>query len=352
MIALVTGAGGLIGTEACEQFVQAGYDVVGIDCDLRSYFFGPEASTQHNITRLSRSLGDSFQHVSMDIRDTDAIDGLFHITKPDVVIHTAAQPSHDWAAREPLTDFDVNARATLGLLQATRVHCPDSPFVLCSTSKVYGARPNTLPLRCHEKRYDLPKTHRYYSGIDTSMSVDLTTHSLFGVSKLAGDLACQEYGRYFDIPTVCFRPGCLTGGNHSGAKLHGFLSFLVKCCITGEPYTIIGYRGFQVRCNIHSSDLVRAFLAFVDRPSAGAVYNIGGGRENSISVLEAIDLAEAVTGKRLTYDFDDTPRIGDHKHWISSNAAFQTDYPSWSQSWTLEGMVRDIADQNAERWTA
>ena len=353
MIAVVTGAGGLIGTEACEQFVQAGYDVVGIDCDLRSYFFGPEASTQHNIDRLKRSLGDSFQHVSMDIRDTDAIDGLFHITKPDVIIHTAAQPSHDWAAREPLTDFDVNARATLGLLEAARKHTPDSPFIHISTSKVTGDNPNRLPLECGLTRYDLPSDHEYYNGITTTMSVDNCLHSLFGASKLAGDIIAQEYGRYFSMPVGIFRPGCLTGGNHAGTRLHGFLSYLTRCALTGTRYTVVGYRGFQVRCNIHSADLVRAFMAFTDKPSGcGTVYMIGGGRENSISMLEAISLVEQITGKTLEYDFDDTPRIGDHMYWISSNAAFQSDFPKWHQTWTQEGMVRDIADQNAERWTA
>jgi CDP-paratose 2-epimerase len=270
-----------------------------------------------------------------------------------VVIHTAAQPSHDWAARDPHTDFGVNAVGTLTLLQAAREYCPDSPFIHCSTSKVYGARPNDLPLRNFGKRLDLDRTHRYWPGIDTTMSVDLTTHSLFGVSKLAGDLLVQEYGRYFDMPTVCLRPGCLTGGYHSGTELHGFLSYLMKCAITGRPYTVYGYDGLQVRCNIHSSDLVRAFRAFEADPKAGAVYNIGGGRLSNCSMLEAIDLCESITGNTLDWSYDDRARIGDHRWWISDNDAFESDYPEWRMQWrSTEAILRDIYESNLDRWTA
>lgn len=348
---LVTGAGGLIGTEACEQFVFDGWDVIGVDNDMRAYFFGPEASTAHSVDRLVDGLGDSFQPVKMDIRERHGIESLFHDERPDLIVHTAAQPSHDWAAKEPYTDFSVNALGTLNLLQATRLYCPDSTFIHCSTSKVYGDTPNRLYFETVGKRLDLHRHHRYYHGIDTSMSVDQSTHSLFGVSKLAGDLLVQEYGRYFGIPTVCFRPGCLTGGYHAGTEMHGFLSYLMRCGITKRPYTIFGYAGLQVRCNIHSRDLVEAFLVFANDPDIAAVYNIGGGRANSVSMLEAIDMVTEITGNELIPRYDPAPRIGDHRWWISDNESFSRRYPEWSQSYTVKGMLQEIWDTNVERWS-
>src|SRR5579871_6371821 len=268
--AIVTGSGGLIGSETVAHFVQAGYDVIGLDNDMRARFFGPSASTRHTSQRLVGTLGDSFRWLEIDIRDNDAVDRVFTEAAGslELVIHTAAQPSHDWAARDPHTDFSVNANGTLNLLQAARQHAPAATFIFCSTNKVYGDLPNYLPLVEHEARLELPEDHRYYRGIDTTMSIDASTHSLFGVSKVAADLLVQEYGRYFGMPTVCFRGGCLTGPNHAGAQLHGFLSYLMRCTMTGDPYTVFGYGGRQVRDNIHAADMVAAFEAFHASPQA------------------------------------------------------------------------------------
>src|SRR4249920_1064498 len=289
-VAIITGAGGLIGCEAVEHFIGEGFDVVGIENDMRASFFGPESSTSHVTERLV-SEHSSFKWENADIRDVDAVNRVFaaHAGQIELVIHTAAQPSHDWAASDPQTDFGVNANGTLNLLEATRAHCPDAPFIFCSTNKVYGDTPNRLPLEELELRLELPEPHPYHRGIDTSMSIDSSTHSLFGVSKAAADLLVQEYGRYFEMPTVCFRGGCLTGPQHAGAKLHGFLAYLMKCTVTGTPYTVFGYAGKQVRDNIHSADLIAAFAAFHAAPRPAAVYNIGGGRFSNCSMLEAIE---------------------------------------------------------------
>lgn len=344
-VALVTGCGGLIGTEACEQYAGLGYDVIGIDNDQRAVFFGAEASTAHNVQRLNRTLGRGFTHLSIDIRDRDAIDKLFNSYRPDVVIHTAAQPSHDWAARDPHTDFGVNAVGTLNLLQAARTFTPDSPFAHISTSKVYGDRPNSLPLERHDDRLDLPTDHEYYEGITTTMSVDNCLHSLFGASKLSGDLLAQEYGRYFDMPVGIFRPGCLTGGEHKGVPLHGFLSYLGRAVVEGLRYQIIGYDGLQVRCNIHATDTVNMLRTYCDNPSGcGKVYNIGGGRENACSMLEAVAMFERAAGRSLDMEYVDTPRIGDHRWWVSSNAAFEQDYPDWTLTRSLPSIVEEIVD--------
>lgn len=350
-VAIVTGAGGLIGSEAVRRFVRDGYDVVGIDNDMRAEFFGEQASTRSVIDELTGELGFSFRPLVNDIRDEVAVDRIFNTYKPDLVVHTAAQPSHDWAAGDPFTDFTVNANGTLSLLQATRRHAPEATFVHCSTSKVYGDTPNRLPLRVVGDRFDLDYGHPYWEGIDTTMSIDQSTHSLFGVSKIAGDLLVQEYGRYFGIPTVCFRPGCLTGPNHQGAMLHGFLSYLMRCCMTGSHYTVIGYAGKQVRCNVHAADLVDAFARFHADPQIAAVYNIGGGRDSNCSMLEAIELAEEIVGQDLEWSYKDEPRVGDHKWWISDNGPFQADYPDWKVHHDTRSILQDIYDQRADEWT-
>jgi CDP-paratose 2-epimerase len=352
-VAIITGAGGLIGSEAVEHFIAEGFDVVGIENDMRASFFGPESSTSHVTERLVDE-HSSFKWENADIRDTAAVERIFreHAGQIELVIHTAAQPSHDWAASDPQTDFSVNANGTLNLLEAARAHCPEAPFIFCSTNKVYGDTPNRLPLEDLELRLELPESHPYFGGIDTSMSIDSCTHSLFGVSKAAADLLVQEYGRYFDMPTVAFRGGCLTGPQHAGAKLHGFLAYLMKCTVTGTPYTVFGYDGKQVRDNIHSADLIAAFDAFRKAPRAAAVYNIGGGRFSNCSMLEAIEICEQVSGRELSWEMDEEPRIGDHRWWISDLAPFEADYPDWKLRYGVEDILREMFEQNLERWTA
>lgn len=342
-IAIVTGSGGLIGSEAVRTLTREGFDVVGIDNDLRASFFGPGASTRPTTQHLIDTL-HGFRHVELDIRDRDGVDRLFRELGPqlELVVHTAAQPSHDWAARDPHTDFTVNALGTLNLLESTRTHRPDATFVFTSTNKVYGDRPNALPLVEHELRLDLPPEHEWYGGVTTAMSIDGTTHSLFGVSKASADLMVQEYGRYFELPTVCFRGGCLTGPQHAGAELHGFLSYLVKCAVTGTPYTVYGYDGKQVRDNIHSHDVVQAFLAFHRAPKAAAVYNLGGGRESNISMREAVLRCEALTGRPMNISFGGAARVGDHRWWISDLSAFQADYPEWGLTYSMDDMLGEI----------
>jgi CDP-paratose 2-epimerase len=352
--AIVSGSGGLIGSESVQYFVECGYDVVGCENDMRARFFGSSASTAHTTDRLLHSLGESFRSLEIDIRDFDSIDRVFaeHGRSLELVIHTAAQPSHDWAASEPHTDFTVNANGTLNLLEATRRHAPSATFIFCSTNKVYGDRPSHLPLIDVGDRLELREDHRYFRGIDTSMSIDTSTHSLFGVSKAAADLLVQEYGRYFGIPTVCFRGGCLTGPNHAGTMLHGFLSYLMRCTMDGEPYTVFGYGGKQVRDNIHSADLVAAFHAFHQAPRVAAVYNIGGGRKSNCSMLEAIELCEQIAGRELDWQVSDQNRIGDHRWWISDLEPFRRDYPGWDITHDIESVLREIHDQNAELWLA
>jgi CDP-paratose 2-epimerase len=348
----VTGSGGLIGSESVAAFCEAGYDVIGIENDLRAAFFGPAASTEPQTRRLLGAY-DTFRHVDLDIRDADGVDRLFarHAGALELVIHTAAQPSHDWAATDPQTDFAVNANGTLNLLEATRRHVPDATFVFTSTNKVYGDRPNDLPLVELETRLELLPGHEFSDGISTDMPIDSCLHSLFGVSKAAADLLVQEYGRYFGMPTVCFRGGCLTGPNHAGAQLHGFLSYLMRCTVAGEPYTVFGYGGKQVRDNIHSADLVRAFAAFHASPRAAAVYNIGGGRESNCSMLEAIAACERIAGRPLDWKLGPEPRIGDHRWWISDLGAFRRDYPAWSLEYGIEEILREIHEHNAEHWS-
>lgn len=352
---MVTGSGGLIGSESVAHFVARGFEVVGLENDTRGRLFGAEASTAHMTEALRARLGDSFRSLPVDIRDREAVERVFaeRAGRIELVIHTAAQPSHDWAASDPHADFEINANGTLNLLEATRKHAEGATFVHCSTNKVYGDTPNSLPLVELPGRLELPEDHRYYEGVDTSMSIDRSTHSLFGVSKTAADLLVQEYGRYFGLPTVCFRGGCLTGPNHAGTMLHGFLSYLMRATVTGEPYTVFGYGGKQVRDNIHSADLVAAFEHFhLDARAGGAVYNIGGGRECNCSMLEAIELCERIAGKQLRWTLSERNRVGDHRWWISDLRPFQADFPGWSLTRGLEQILREVHEQNAERWLA
>lgn len=350
-VAVITGSGGLIGSESVRHFAELGYDVIGLDNDMRAVFFGPDASTRPVTERL---LGEypGLRVLELDIRDGDAVDRLFAAEgrRIELVIHTAAQPSHDWAARQPHTDFAVNSLGTLNLLEASRRHAPAATFIFTSTNKVYGDRPNQLPLVEGATRLELPEDHRWYRGIDTEMSIDRCTHSLFGVSKASADLMVQEYGRYFHLPTVCFRGGCLTGPSHAGAQLHGFLAYLMRCTVIGERYTVMGYGGKQVRDNIHARDVVAAFEAFHAAPREAAVYNLGGGRWSNCSMLEAIELCQEISGRTLSWSYRDSPRIGDHRWWISDLSEFCRDYPDWQPSYDLETTLREIHDRNVERW--
>jgi CDP-paratose 2-epimerase len=352
-IAIVTGSGGLIGSESVRHLAKNGYDVIGVENDMRSYFFGPEASTARTSESLATEL-DSFRSLDVDIRDNDAVSRVVaqNAARLELVIHTAAQPSHDWAAKEPHTDFGVNALGTLNLLEAVRRHKPEATFIFTSTNKVYGDRPNHLPLEEIGARLDLPAEHEYFHGVPTSMSIDQTMHSIFGASKVAADVMVQEYGRYFDMPTVCFRGGCLTGPAHAGAKLHGFLSYLMKCMVTGERYTIFGYDGKQVRDNIHSADVVRAFDLFHASPRIAAVYNLGGGRDSNVSMLEAIELCQRIAGRELDYELSPQARMGDHRWWISDLSEFQRDYPAFELTYGIEDVLREIYEANAEYWTS
>jgi CDP-paratose 2-epimerase len=349
-VAIVTGSAGLVGSEAVRYFANLGFDTVGVDNDMRAYFFGPEASTAWNRKRLTNEIA-RYTHFALDIRDEGEVNRLFARYGRDVglIVHAAAQPSHDWAAREPLVDFDVNARGTMVLLEAARRNCPESPFIYMSTNKVYGDRPNKLKLVEEETRWEIAEGDSFAQGVDETMSVDASLHSLFGVSKLAADLMVQEYGRYFSMPTVCFRGGCLTGPNHSGAQLHGFLAFLMHCALAKTPYTIFGYRGKQVRDNIHSIDLIRAFDEYRKSPRCGEVYNIGGGRFSNCSMREAIGLCEEIAGQRMTTRYSDEARCGDHQWWISSIAKFQSHYPNWKLSWDLRSTLTEMAKAQSER---
>ena len=345
-VAIITGSSGLIGSEAAKFFHELGFKVVGIDNNMREYFFGKDGSVDWNTENLKRTLRN-FMHYSSDIRNEGAIKEIFSKYGKDisVVIHTAAQPSHDWAAKEPLTDFSVNATGTLVLLDATRKFCPDAPFIFTSTNKVYGDTPNFLPLTEKATRWEVDDYHPYFErGIDESMSVDNSKHSVFGASKVAADVMAQEYGRYFGLKTGIFRGGCLTGPAHSGAMLHGFLAYLIKCLVYEKHYTIFGYKGKQVRDNIHSNDLVRAFWQFVQNPKAGAVYNIGGSRHSNCSVLEAIEIAQEKAGKRLFYNISDEAREGDHIWWVSDVSRFQNDYPEWKYEYNLDTIIEEIVE--------
>lgn len=339
---LVTGSSGLIGSEAVRYFGKLGYEIIGVDNNLRKFFFGEGGDTTWNLNLL-RNEGYKFNHVEVDIRDRAAVLNLYKTHKPDATIHCAAQPSHDLAAKIPFEDFDTNAVGTMNLLEASRQHTFDSPFVYMSTNKVYGDAPNELELVELEKRWDY-KDPKFYNGIDESCRIDQTKHSLFGASKAAADIMTQEYGRYFNMPTVSFRGGCLTGPAHSGVELHGFLSYLVKVAVTGKQYTIFGYKGKQVRDQIHSEDVVRAFEVFINNPKPGAVYNLGGGRGNSASILECIDLIKEFSGHQVNFAYNETNRIGDHICYMSDLTRFMKDYPNWKLTYSLEKILKEIIE--------
>jgi len=343
-IAIVTGSAGLIGSETVRLFSEKGLKVVGLDNDLRSEFFGKDASTDWNRQKLEETV-PGYEHHSVDIRDLDALEKIFskYGSNISVIIHTAAQPSHDWAARAPFVDFSVNATGTLNLLEMTRTHSPEAVFIFTSTNKVYGDTPNALPLVKLENRWELDEAHPFFkAGIDETMSIDQCTHSVFGASKSAADLMVQEYGHYFGMKTACLRGGCLTGPAHSGAELHGFLAYLVKCAVQGTPYTVFGYEGKQVRDNIHSVDFVSALWHIFANPRVGEVYNMGGSRHSNCSMLEAITISEEVTGKKLDWTYSETNRIGDHIWWISDVSKFQTHYPDWKYQYGVREIISEI----------
>ena len=352
--AVITGSAGLVGSEAVHFFAQQGFQIVGIDNDMRSFYFGNSASTSWNRKLLQEKYGKQYRHFDADIRDRDAIEAIFQEYGNDIklVIHAAAQPSHDWAARDPHTDFSVNANGTLVLLEATRKSADSAVFIFTSTNKVYGYTPNRLPLEELETRWEISPGHRYESGIDESMSIDDSKHSIFGASKVAADVLVQEYGKYFGMKTACFRGGCLTGPAHSGAELHGFLAYLVECTMTSKPYRIFGYKGKQVRDNIHSHDLISAFDQFYRNPRSGEVYNMGGSRHSNCSMLEAISLCEEITGKKLNYSYDASNRSGDHIWYISDVAKFQLHYPGWNYQYDLRAIVEEIYAAQEKRSNA
>jgi CDP-paratose 2-epimerase len=352
-VIVITGSSGLIGSEAVRHFARLGHKVIGIDNDMRKVFFGDEASTYWNRLELEKEFGTNYQHVAADIRDFAAVEHIFREYASDIklVVHTAAQPSHDWAASDPITDFSVNANGTLNLLELTRKHCPDAVFIFTSTNKVYGDTPNRLPLNELETRFEISPDHTYWNGIREDMSVDNTLHSLFGVSKLAADALVQEYGRYFGMKTGVFRGGCLTGPNHSGTQLHGFLAYLVKCVVTGDSYKVFGYEGKQVRDNIHSTDLINAFDQFFRNPRVGEVYNIGGGRFSNCSMKEAIAITENIANKKLNWTYSEQNRIGDHIWYISDNGKFKNHYPDWQQKYSIQGLIGEIYQANLARWS-
>jgi CDP-paratose 2-epimerase len=351
-VAVITGAAGLIGSEASVFFAGLGLEIVGIDNDMRKTFFGEDASTAWNRERLESQLGRRYRHLSLDIRDGDEIDRLFRGLGDAItlVVHAAAQPSHDWAARAPHIDFQINAMGTANLLEATRKHAPAAVFIFTSTNKVYGDHPNRLPLVDQALRFEIDQRHRYSAGIAEDMSIDQCMHSVFGASKVAADVLVQEYGRCFGLQTVCFRGGCLTGPNHAGTELHGFLSYLMKCAMTATPYTVYGSKGKQVRDNIHCADLIAAFARFFAQPRAGEVYNIGGGRFSNCSMLEAIAICEELSGRPIQWAYDDRNRAGDHIWWISDTSKFQQHYPGWTQQYDVRRILAEIKDANLERW--
>ena len=337
---LVTGSSGLIGSEVCTYFAASGWQIHGVDNNQRATFFGPSGDTRWNQQRLKASLA-SFEHHEIDIRDRAGILQLLANVRPDAIVHTAAQPSHDRAAAIPFDDFDTNAVGTFNLLEAARQACPESPFVHMSTNKVYGDRPNTIPLLELDTRWDYADP-TYEHGIPESFSIDQSKHSLFGASKVSADISVQEYGRYFNMPTCCLRGGCLTGPNHSGVELHGFLSYLVKCNLEGKLYRVFGYKGKQVRDNIHSEDVARFIAAFIENPRVGEVYNIGGGKSNSCSILEAFSITESITGKPQQYEYVDENRIGDHICYYSDLRKMQSHYPNWQLQHTLTDTIQQI----------
>lgn len=337
---LVTGSSGLIGSEVCNYFSEQGWSVHGIDNNQRAVFFGPKGDTRWNQRRLEETL-NNFTHHEIDIRDRQGIRTLIDELRPNAIVHGAAQPSHDRAASIPFDDFDTNAVGTLNLLEAVHLVCPDSPFVHMSTNKVYGDLPNLIPLKELDTRWEFDDPE-YYDGIPENFSIDQSKHSLFGASKVAADIMVQEYGRYFDMPTCCLRGSCLTGPNHSGVELHGFLSYLIKCNVEGRLYKVFGYKGKQVRDNIHSLDVARFIHAFIERPRRGEVYNIGGGRNNSISILEAFERISDLSGNEMKYEYVDQNREGDHICYISDLSKMRNHYPFWDISKSLDDIFQEI----------
>jgi CDP-paratose 2-epimerase len=352
-VAIVTGSGGLIGSEAVRFLTGEFEKVIGIDNDMRAYFFGEEASTNWNVGQLQKTYSN-YEHRSIDIRNFDELERLFKplIKEIKIVVHTAAQPSHDWAAREPLTDFGVNATGTINLLELTKIYAPEATFIFTSTNKVYGDTPNRLPLVELPKRWEIKKEHIYFeNGIDESMSIDYSTHSVFGASKVAADIMCQEYGRYFGLKTGIFRGGCLTGPQHSGAQLHGFLAYLLKCNLTQTPYTIFGYKGKQVRDNIHSKDLISMFWHFHQNPRPGEVYNAGGGRYSNCSMIEAIEAIQEISGIEMNYSYTDDNRVGDHVWYISDLSKFKSHYPDWNHNYSLDDILKEMHANMKNRYS-
>ena len=348
---IITGSSGLIGSESVLFFTDKGMRVIGVDNDMRREFFGEEASTEWNRKRLEKE-SDNFHHYALDIRSEKEMEGLFSKYGKEIslVIHTAAQPSHDWAAKDPIKDFSVNANGTLVLLEMARRFCPKVVFIHLSTNKVYGDVANSLPLEELETRWELDRNHRFYEkGVDESMGIDDSNHSLFGVSKLAGDLLVQEYGRYFGLKTACFRGGCLTGSAHSGTELHGFLSYLMICTMQKKPYTVFGYKGKQVRDNIHSADLVNAMYHFYKNPGIAKIYNMGGSRYSNSSMVEAIKMCEDISGNTLSWNYRDENRFGDHIWWVSDVSRFQADYPDWSYGYNMQDIMREIYEGLRQR---
>jgi CDP-paratose 2-epimerase len=353
-IALITGSSGLIGGQSVEFFAREFDLVIGIDNNMRSYFFGTDADTGWNGKRLKEKF-PNFILEDIDIRDYQRLECVFNEYGKDIklIIHTAAQPSHDWAAKEPLTDFEVNATGTLYLLELTRKYCADAVFIFTSSNKVYGDRPNHLPLVEGEKRWEIDASHPYFErGIDETMSIDQSKHSVFGASKIAADILVQEYGRYFGLKTGVFRGGCLTGPHHSGAQLHGFLAYLMRCALSGSQYTIYGYKGKQVRDNIHSYDLVNMFWHYYRHPRQGEVYNAGGSRFSNCSVLEAIELCEKITGKKMNCGYAEANRVGDHIWYISDVAKFKKHYPEWDYTFTLQSTLEEMYRNMEKRYSS
>lgn len=340
-VVLVTGSAGLIGSEAVRFFANKGFRVIGIDNDLRKYFFGSQASTLWNLKKIKKDI-KQYAHLNIDIRNKKKIDEIFRRTRPDLIIHTAAQPSHDWAAKEPLTDFTVNAMGTHILLESFRKFSPEAVFIFTSTNKVYGDNPNKLPVKELKNRYDVTVTHPFHKGINETMSIDRSMHSIMGVSKTAADLMVQEYGKYFGLKTVSFRCGCLTGPAHSATKLHGFLAYLVTSIVNDQEYTIFGYKGKQVRDNIHAFDVINAFYHFYQNPKLGEVYNLGGSRYSNMSIIEAIEKIEKILGKKTKIKYESKNRTGDHIWYISDISKFKKDYPKWNYLYNSDQILEEL----------
>lgn len=348
---LITGSDGLVGSESVRYFSSLGYKIIGIDNNSREKFFGKDASVLWNRKSLIETI-DNYYHFDQDITDQKQIEKIFKKYGSDIelIIHAAAQPSHDWAASNPRLDFSTNAVGTLNVLEAFRLYCPKASFIFTSTNKVYGVNPNKIELIEEEFRYAPSASSSFSQGINENMSIDNTTHSIFGASKTSADLLVQEYGKYFELNTVSFRGGCLTGPSHSGTMLHGFLSYLLKCVALDEEYTIYGYKGKQVRDNIHSKDLIKAFHEYHLNPSKGLVYNIGGGLSSNCSILEAIQIGEKITGKAFHYKYSDQPRIGDHIWYVSDLSKFKKDYPNWNITFDINSIMTEIYIHNIDRW--